>query len=795
VTVSGKNVQLKDRGCVAMPLTEELYEGNDNAEAGSAAVAMLRVCAAGPLVLVCRVSRVKVAPSTYTAVALSVVAAGDLTLRDSAAEGVRGGTAVHLAAGGDIRVLNSTFVGNHAAATDRFKYDYWPVGGGLAVVASEGTRLVAFQGNAFQGNVAGKGGGAWVDLRAVQPGARCVLAGANRFEGCHSVVLLNGCGQDTGDSGDGGGMWVDARSTAGVAVDVAGAAFFGGHNVTTALVVVMTATTGGRVTVHGDALFVNNTYGGAFLGFYNSSAGTATIAGNASFQGNRKAGDGAAALVDFTTSSGGTATIGGNASFQGNAARDGGGALLLGFDQSSGGVATISGNASFHANTADKKGGAVSLPFLYSSAGAATVVGNATFHGNTAGYEGGAVNVGFHGSVAGVATIAGNASFLENASANEGGAVYLQFFGSLGGVASIAGNTSFQGNANHSGGGVYFQAGDANSSVTIGGNASFLRNTANSSGGGADLYVSLSCISCAAAIVGMAQFVNNSARGQGGGAAIDLSGDTNCSATIAGTTTFVGNNADMGGGAWVLMTDADAAQLRVEAATFVNNTASSGGGGFIVLANTSREASISVRHSQFRGNTVGQGSGGGLVVIAGPPTSMLNNTVLFNITNTTFTNNTVRSGTGGGLHVEGTSNLAGNCSYHGITDCPRAANLRGIKFEGNTATLGGGMFAINTQCIINSSTFASNVASQAGGGAFIKGVTSIILREVRFSSNRCGPEQAARQWRQARSVYLITTLCDGSLVHLSGHPKLQSSGILHVGNTHVADQLAEPGVR
>jgi hypothetical protein len=78
VAVSGRNVRLKDAACVAMPRTKAVAEAEGDL-AGAAAVAMLRVCATGPLVLVCRVLRVKVAPSTSAAVALSVVAvSGDL---------------------------------------------------------------------------------------------------------------------------------------------------------------------------------------------------------------------------------------------------------------------------------------------------------------------------------------------------------------------------------------------------------------------------------------------------------------------------------------------------------------------------------------------------------------------------------------------------------------------------------------------------------------------------------------------------------------------------------------------
>jgi predicted outer membrane repeat protein len=150
-----------------------------------------------------------------------------------------------------------------------------------------------------------------------------------------------------------------------------------------------------------------------------------------------------------------------------------------------------------------------------------------------------------------------------------------------------------------------------------------------------------------------------------------------------------------------------------------------------------------VEHSWFSLNTVEQGSGGGLVVVAGPPIDTTDNTVLFHITNTTFTNNTVRSGTGGGLHVDGTSSTPRNCLlFDYSTDlCPATANLDSIKFEGNSATVGGGMFAINTQCAINSSAFSRNTASQAGGGAFTKGVTSMLFQDARFSGNRCGPTQ------------------------------------------------------
>jgi hypothetical protein len=598
--ISGKNVRLEDRGCVAMPRTKAaaLLDGGDTA--GTAAVAMLRVCAAGPLILTCRVSRVKVLPSGDAAVALSVVAAGDLTLLNSGAEGVRGGTAVHLAAGGDVYVVNSTFVKNHAAAGST------SLGGGLAVVASVGTRLVSFEGNAFRGNAAGMGGGAWVDIRAMRLGGRCLLADANHFDGCQASREVSG-----------GALYVNATLTSGVAVDVAGTANFS-RNRGGALCVRMDSSTGGKVAIHGDALFTNNTALEevgvvVYLNFWRSFHGTAFIQGHTSFQGNT-AGYGGAVCLDFSESSAGTATIAGNTSFQAN-------------------IAAI--------------GGAAFLDFSGSSASTATIEGNASFQGNTA--------------------------------ASEGGAAYLDLGGSTNGNATISGT---------------------------------------------------------------AHFIGNFAEAQGGAAVIDCQSSISCSATIAGNITFIGNTADIGGGVYAAVYDADAVQFKVEGAEFTNNTAISGGGGMVVYANTSREASISVQYSRFSGNTVAQGSGGGLVVVAGPPTDMDNNTVLFNVSTTTFTNNTVHSGTVGGLHVDGTSNAPCWLEDYSTADpCPATAELHRVQFDGNSATLGGGMFAINTQCAISSSTFTSNTASQAGGGAFTKGVTSMLFQEVYLSSNRWGPTQ------------------------------------------------------
>jgi hypothetical protein len=289
---------------------------------------------------------------------------------------VGGGTAVHLAAGGDIRVLK-----RHAAERRSF-------GGGLAAVASRATRLVFFKGNVFQENVACWGGGVWVHLRAAQRGARCVLAGAKGFDGCQARW------------GVGGALYVSAASTAGVAVDVAGAATFLG-NLGGALFVEMEETVGGRVDVHGDASFVNNaalddnggrsTYGGALnIIFTRSKRGTANIAGgNSSFNRNTAGLSGGAAYLDFQESSAGAVTIQGNASFELCTAL-GGGAVGLAFWGSTNGAVTTTGNASFERNTADS-GGAVSLEFGGSKHGAATIMGNSGFLRNTASSGGAAV--------------------------------------------------------------------------------------------------------------------------------------------------------------------------------------------------------------------------------------------------------------------------------------------------------------------------------------------------------------------------------------------------------------------
>jgi hypothetical protein len=663
VAVSGKNVQLKDRGCVAMPRAKAVALHAGRETGGTAEVAMLRVCAAGPLLLACRVSRVKVAPSTNSSVALSVVAAGSLTLRDSAAEGVRGGTAVHLAAGGDIHVLNSTFDGNHAGNGS--------LGGGLAVVASVGTRLVSFQGSAFLGSVADAGGGAWVDLRAVQPGGRCVLAGANRFEGCSSTLDCQPREECYGISA----LHVNATSTAGVAVDVAGTAFFGG-NLGGGLGVTMQGTTGGKVVVHGHASFVNTSseYSSAlYISFFYSVRGTATIEGNASFRGNTAGTE--AVLLLATSSNNSMVTIGGNASFQGNTADStyGGGAVYMDLDYSNNSMVTIGGNASFQGNTARLWGGAVYVSFLaelYTSTYSPT--------NNTA-------------------TIGGNASFQGNTAEFLGGAVYIDGFLSTNSTAIIEGNASFRGNtAYYDGGAVFLSPGNIASTATIAGNASFLGNTANLGNGGA-AYISFlssgSTIGFTAHFGGTAHFANNSAGGKGGAVAIhSYSCSTNCSAIIAGSITFVGNTAEVGGGAYADITDGDAVQLNVEGAEFANNIANAFGGGLVVLAMRSTNASIRVEHSRFSGNTVERGSGGGLLAMAGPPTDNRNNSVVLHITNTTFTNNTVRSGTGGGLHVDGTARRALDCLAFDrlpVTYCA-TAHLHGTTFEGNSANLGGG---------------------------------------------------------------------------------------------------------
>jgi predicted enzyme related to lactoylglutathione lyase len=429
----------------------------------------------------------------------------------------------------------------------------------------------------------------------------------------------------------------------------------------------------------------------------------------------------------------GSVTIAGGAVFRNNSASVSGAAVWLALDHSNNGTATIAGNVSFVGNTASQgfssEGGAVYISIGFSTSGAATIAGGVSFVGNTADSTGGAAHLDFTKSNSITATIDGSVSFWNNSSVNAGGAAFLDLQLCVSCAATIAGGVSFMGNA------------------------------AGANGGGACL-VLLRSTHSTASIAGSASFVNNSAQhAQGGAASIDCSRSKHCAVILAGNTTFEGNVASMGGGASVALYDSDAARVDVNEAAFARNTAISAGGGLVVYANTSRDANLRVAHSRFIGNTVEQGSGGGLVVVSGPPTDDENNIVVFYITDTTFTNNTVSSGTGGGLHVDGTSAVPKSCitSFFAFDDiaCPATANLHGVRFEGNSATLGGGMFAINTQCAIASSTFSSNTASQAGGGAYTKGVTSVLFRDVHFSSNRYRPP-----------VLKLAPMCEGKGVEL-----------------------------
>jgi hypothetical protein len=376
-------------------------------------------------------------------------------------------------------------------------------------------------------------------------------------------------------------------------------------------------------------------------------------------------------------------------------------------------------------------------------------------------------------STRGSSSIDGNARFMNNTAMEAGGAVCLSHYNSTNSTATIWGNASFMGNIarNSSGGAAYLGFVEVKASTAvISGSTSFMGNTARYNGGGAYLHFG-NTINCSAVLGGSARFLNNSAFEYcGGGAVLDGRNSTNLFAAIDERTAYVGNAAAVGGGVCAVVDDADGVYVNVVGAVFANNAATSGGGGLVVYANTSREANVNVNSCTFSGNVVKQGPGGGLVVVAGPPTEMENNSVLVTITNTSFTNNMVTTGTGGGLHVDGTANrqqfCSGFMSLPTYLACLATAALDNVRFEGNSATLGGGMFAINTQCAIRLSNFSSNTASQAGGGAYTKGVTSMLLEDVRFSSNRCGTREPV----PLRNSHLVAVTCETVQLLLIGQP-------------------------
>ncbi len=309
-----------------------------------------------------------------------------------------------------------------------------------------------------------------------------------------------------------------------------------------------------------------------------------------------------------------------NCTFTGNTAQDGAGSAML-----LGASAIIEGCA-FAGNTADSPfGNGGSGGGLYVGGMSSVSVSDSVFDDNEAGNGAG---IGL--SPGGELSVAGS-TFTNNLASGTGGGLRLS------GPQDDQGwfwcvNTLFQGNHANTGGGIITSLSGAN--VTLEG-CDFLENSADWSGGGAELFILEGEISDC-------DFEGNVASGSGGG--LVLYG----AEPIVSGCSFIGNSAADGGGGVYL---GSGAEPTLSGCTFEGNTSRAGGAIDIQLA------SPTVRGCVFTGNdtlTDDPGNGGALYIRDSDP---------FSIENSLFVENRAGGSLGGAIYVEDTELDFRNCTF------------------------------------------------------------------------------------------------------------------------------------
>ena len=447
----------------------------------------------------------------------------------------------------------------------------------------------------------------------------------------------------------------------------------------------------------------------------------------------------------------GTVSISGNVTIDGNratgAAGSGGGVFNLA------GTLTIGSGVVISNNTANRAGGGIE------SADGTVTIADATLSGNTAGTAPGNGG-GLHGG--GTAQVTMTNTLVLNNVAVEGGGLWISAAGTITATGlEVNGNTATGNDADQGGGGFYADGGTlVLSDVHLGGN----RATGTSGSGGAILN------NGGRLTMQAGQIVTNTSVRAGGGIEHAGSGAT---ATLNGTiitANTAGSNPGFGGGFHIT----GAATARITGGSIANNTAVEGGGlwkaapGALALVNSNVQGNTATGAAADQGGggvysdggtgltiqntmivenraTGAAGSGGGLFnnggTIALEGSRIADNSanragggiednagVLMTLTNVILIGNSAGTapGNGGGLHISGAGTV----------------RMTGGSVESNTAVEGGGVWKSAPGTLsLDGTALTDNVASgaaadQGGGGAYNDGAGGMLtLRNLTVWSN------------------------------------------------------------
>ena len=334
---------------------------------------------------------------------------------------------------------------------------------------------------------------------------------------------------------------------------------------------------------------------------------------------------------------------------------------------------------------------------------------------------------------------------------------FSQAEGTLAGVAtvdytttgvSVANETTFTSNSKTAG-----AAGALKllNGIKIGDNVTFTDNTAiNSAWGGGAIYIKLvdkmqPSDNQSVTIGSNAKFVNNQAQTWGGAIALEYG-----NLTIDERATFEGNktlgknsNGEEGGGAIAVWHDPSngkpgQTRLSVTKATFRQNRTSVSGGAIY-----NKDGNITITGSQFDQNSSGS-MGGAIANMSG----QTDYTGEINITDSGFTGNTagnggaVWNGADGKVNItnstfsKNTAMLEGHILQQGgaITNGGEMTVNDG-SFDGNKAGRGGAIYnATNATLKITGTSFTNNTAARWGGAILNSGAT-ITVTDATFANN------------------------------------------------------------
>ena len=486
---------------------------------------------------------------------------------------------------------------------------------------------------------------------------------------------------------------------------------------------------------------------------------TATNSGGGIYNAAQKASDGGVAGRGLLTLDG--------VSFLGNKAAQGGAIYNAG---------TLTADAvSFSNNRATGKGGAI-----YNT-GTMTVGG--TFTDNTAS-QGGAIS----DYKAAESSVSDGSIFKDNTATSVGGAISHVDSEKL----TIGNNVLFEGNKSIAGQGGALH--NQRSSTDIGDNVKFHNNIAKGFSGGA-IYQDTDSTASSVTIGTGAEFIGNQTETAAGGAIYNYNAGDGATITINSGATFDSNKAGTRGGAisnWggiVSVTDA----------TFTNNSATNGGGAIHNDSYGKEESSFTIDGSTFTGNSAAQGGaiynnkgsvtigngtvfennystgqnyGGGAIYSNGGSVTIEDNVQFTN----NYLNQPISESTngdhrsaGGAIAAWGSTelNIGKNVTFENNgynaetgkaawasggaiyldTNKTELAHMtigEGTVFKGNVAgSLGGAIYAADSQTTISSALFDGNKAGSWGGAMFIGRYFNldddlVSLNSSTFTNNEAG---------------------------------------------------------